>query len=252
MKPKSCVHHCFLNFFLSYPTEEDIRKAELILEQFLKLRKIGSDAKETIHTLHQSYCLGISTYQLIEILIGKEPRKSHSTSLELIPTIIKHCSNSVITNIADNLKILLLSFPKGFEPFLLPSNKIEYLNNAGDNLSQGFKLLFRDFLKEKTRQQPVEALHLLEKFATDECYHPEFFRQVVVFVIGENWAATKALFWQLLSTPVNKFLFSSDDVQEEIHELLRKNCHQLNTDDIEFLQVIIDEGPFERDRYSFH
>ena len=57
-----------------------------------------------------------------------------------------------------------------------------------------FALIFRDLLNEKTKQNPSEALTLLNTIWFDSKYNLPFFKRIVLYVISENWDSTKTFF----------------------------------------------------------
>ena len=106
-----------------------------------------------------------------------------------------------------------------------------------------FALVFRELVDAWIKQKPGDALELLRLFSTNKYYRLPFFRKIVFYTIGENWQATKALFWNLVSNNDSQHFMSSSVYNKEIYEVLFKNQPHLTSHEVETLESIINNGP---------
>lgn len=105
-----------------------------------------------------------------------------------------------------------------------------------------YSLLFRDLLDEKAKQNPEDAVTLLNTFCYDPIYRIPFFKRISLYVISNNWIRTKKLFWELIKGNDSQHLFSKFEYQTELFELLNVNQQKLTVDEKVTLQNIIDLG----------
>lgn len=120
--------------------------------------------------------------------------------------------------------------------------KLDDKYSHSDKTVNVFSLIFRDFLNEKAKQNPKEAISLLVTFCQDKKYRIPFFKRVALYVICENWPETNSLFWDLLNDDDKLHLFSNYKYQKELFELLEKNQRFLTGQEKAAVQKIIDIG----------
>jgi hypothetical protein len=115
--------------------------------------------------------------------------------------------------------------------------------NHDEKVVEVFSLIFRDLLNDKVKQNPEAGIALLKLFVFNNKYRLPFFRRVVLFVIGENWEATKNLFWEVVKDNDPMHIFSNHFFNKDLYELLSKNQMLFGREEIAALQKIIDLGP---------
>lgn len=127
------------------------------------------------------------------------------------------------------------------------------IRNLGDRyysieIVEVFSLIFRDFLNEKAKQTPIEAISLLKTFCFDKKYQHPFYKQITLYIICENWDTTKSLFWELLKNDDALKLFSIYKYRKELYDLLHQNQKALTTDEKVIIQNIIERGKQKEDK----
>ncbi|HIC8645977.1 hypothetical protein [Elizabethkingia meningoseptica] len=105
-----------------------------------------------------------------------------------------------------------------------------------------FVLIFRNLLNEKVKQNPEEGLKILQKICFDSNYKLPFYKRVSLYVICENWEATKSLFWYLVKDNDSLNLFSIYKYQKEVYDLLSRNQKAFDANEIQILENIIEQG----------
>ncbi|WP_407535308.1 hypothetical protein [Elizabethkingia miricola] len=105
-----------------------------------------------------------------------------------------------------------------------------------------FALIFRNLLDEKVKLDSKEGLRLLQKICFDSNYKLPFYKRISLYVICENWEATKSLFWYLIKDNDSLHLFSIYKYQKEIYDLLNRNQEVFNSNEIQLLEDIIEQG----------
>ena len=105
-----------------------------------------------------------------------------------------------------------------------------------------FCLIFRNLLDEQAKQNPEKALKLLKTFCYNRKYRIPFYKRISLYIICENWETTKSLFFELIKENDALHLFSIDNYQKDLYDLLNRNCKALNGDEIKIIENIIEQG----------
>ena len=147
------------------PTSNDIAKAEIILEHLFTIQKVEPMVQNKETFGEKSYFSRISMNQLNDAF-------GNTNSNRLIGSVITHCSDSVIFQLADNLKKIRFDFPQGIN-LNFESNETEYhvrviiedknLNIfASEEDSTNSKSLiiqdFEDYSEAETKRMLIEKL----------------------------------------------------------------------------------------------
>lgn len=113
---------------------------------------------------------------------------------------------------------------------------------TGEKVLNVFSLILRDLLDEKVKQNPEEGLKMLKTLCYDRKYRISFYKRISLYIICENWEATKSLFFELIKDNDALYLFSTYKYQKELYDLLNRNQNALNYDEIKIIENIIEQG----------
>lgn len=149
-------------FLAENPTDEDIQKAELILMYLFTIEKIEVANEGIFGIDYESYRSRINIHNLIDALIDKK----------LTAKIVAHCSDNVIIDLAEKIKMLRFNFPRGIN-FSLKINDRSY-HCKGEIEAENLNIE----ISEKENDENIIGRKTIEKF---ENYNDE---QVIDFFIS--------------------------------------------------------------------
>ena len=120
--------------------------------------------------------------------------------------------------------------------------KLDEHHSRRDTVLDVFALIFRNLLDEKAKQNPTECLTILNTICFNWKFQLPFFKRITLFVIGENWDATKTMFWELVQDNDPLHLFSLHKYRKELYDLLNNAQHSLNKEEIKITKTILEKG----------
>lgn len=115
-------------------------------------------------------------------------------------------------------------------------------NYQDENLINIFSRIFRDLLNETVIQNSERGLKFLKTICFDPKFSTTFFKRIAIYIVSQNWASTKEIFWELLGENDPLHLFSQHRYYRDIYALLFEKQILFTEKQKQILQTIIDEG----------
>jgi hypothetical protein len=199
-----------------------------------------------------------------ENLVLKVTRESNNSPDVLLDTQIEKYlekkSEDIITEVEANAIMLGLNLPEKTNDFytrlhvglendfqsLLGYNQIKALPDDQYHdyeMLHVFAFMLRELLIRYSSTKPIEAVSLLSYVTKQQKYNLPFFKRLVIYVIARNWKQLKVVFWEMIGKNDENRYFSNYPYRVDLYDLLLMVQSELETEEINHIQTIIDNGP---------
>ncbi|HEY4322837.1 MAG TPA: hypothetical protein VGN20_02595 [Mucilaginibacter sp.] len=112
-----------------------------------------------------------------------------------------------------------------------------------------FALILRNWLKTLAVDDSEKAKGFLNLLICEKRYDLPYFKRIVLFIVAQNWAELKLIFWKLVERDTIN-IFSIDTFKVELYYLLKQVSATLQPSDVKKIKGIIEAGPVGELHYS--
>jgi len=259
--PGSEILKRLLTKFLDSDGEEDLEKAEKIIDLITKIKwvdKYKGQQKEKL-IKERNYILSKpekerTEYEKLKVSFFNPEEKEPDFFIDkfdifdaflkkgIAKKVGKKCSLNIIFILADRLKdIIKEQFNAKEDLSYIWLNSFFYETESVLDIKKLVALIIVNIVLGKIESKKrIEVGVIFNKFLDSRYHQYSIFKRIILFIIGSNWVRYRKIFWELIDNDTKALYFNSQYFEPEIYGILEKNIKNFSKEEKEKLIKIIE------------